>query len=101
MLFMAAFLLLGSAIFAGTWGPEEDRMDWASAQARCESKGMRLPTRSELLAVFRSGLAKSWMHDYYWTGEEASPGNAYDVHVIRGEVYNFVKYGSSYVRCIL
>ena len=58
---------------------------WAGAKLACENKGMRLPTRAELLDVFQSGVLDRSCTIYY-TSDEASNDAAYFAYC--GDVSN-------------
>ncbi|HMW07357.1 MAG TPA: FecR family protein [Leptospiraceae bacterium] len=56
---------------AKTWGPEQKKATWVEAKKKCDSLGMRLPSKAELLEIYRSqGVFKDWQYINYWTGEE-------------------------------
>lgn len=63
---------------AKTWGSEEKKMLWADAKQKCDSKGMRLPKRKELLEIYQSqGVFKDWQYINYWTGEEFTTNSVF------------------------
>lgn len=56
---------------AKSWGQEQKKANWSSAKQKCDSLGMRLPRKSELLEIYQSqGVFKDWQYINYWTSEE-------------------------------
>jgi len=49
-------------------------MDWYSANEKCRSIGMRLPTLIELKAAYNVGITKSWQKDVviYWSSTQVT-----------------------------
>lgn len=82
------------------WGPEAGPMAWSEAQTHCRARGMRLPTRNELLDLFKSGEHTSWKYAHYWTNEEAAPDWAHEVHITGGTVEAEFKTEPLFVRCV-
>lgn len=67
------FLFFSSSLFSAEkkleWSEYQGKLSWKSADTKCESLGMRLPTIQELRNAYISRLTKSWDEkgDYYWT----------------------------------
>ena len=82
------------------WGDEEGSKDWNTAKRTCESKGMRLPSKAELIAVQKAG-ASGWKRDWYWTNETISDKQAIHVDVSTGssEAWSIDSFKTSLVRC--
>ena len=74
-------------------------MNWDSANAKCRSIGMRLPSIDELKAAYNAGITKSWQGNYYWSSTPYDAESYYRLVVRNGsrssERYN--NYGV--VRC--
>lgn len=64
------------------WSPYQGAMSWNDAKAKCESIGMRLPARNELLEVFRSSRKDEWLQTagYYWSSEEKTSERACSIY---------------------
>lgn len=87
----------------GQWGPFEAEMNWSNAAARCEKKGMRLPTIEELKAAHRSGETASWRPiGWYWSSNDAGDSSrAWALSTGTGMAMDRpkVESGYHYVRC--
>ena len=75
-------------------------VEWNTAKRTCESKGMRLPSKAELIAVQKAG-ASGWKRDWYWTNETISDKQAIHVDVSTGssEAWSIDSFKTSLVRC--
>lgn len=82
------------------WGTEEGSLDWKSALEKCKSNGMRLPTKKELLSVYKSREIKKWQHNWYWTSDELDPERSWIVVLNVGDTVHIPKQYHNYVRCI-
>ena len=101
IIFFLFVIVLNTSISAETWSPYMGRMNWDSANAKCRSIGMRLPTLQELEAAYNSGITESWKNDgdYYWS---STPFDAewyciFDVN--DGRTYYSRHHDSNGVRC--
>ena len=79
-----------------SWANEEGSLDWKSALDKCKSNGMRLPTKKELLSVYKSREIKKW----YWTSDELDSERAWIVVLNVGDTVHIPKQYHNYVRCI-
>lgn len=92
-----------SCVDNGNWSEYMGAMNWEAAKAKCSSIGMNLPTRSQLLDVYNSGIEKEWLKvgTYFWSSEEFSDENAYGVSMGNGDVDYYGKdYDNGDVRCV-
>jgi hypothetical protein len=89
---------IGSRNFSAYHG----KNTWEDAKAKCDSIGMRLPTRAELDAAYKAKEIESWEADgiWYWTSEEVSENFAYSFTVGYGDVGYDSKGSARRVRCI-
>ena len=76
-------------------------MNWDSANAKCISIGMRLPTIDELKKAYESGIAKSWLKDGndYWSSTPYEAVRYYVLNVYYGFTYNDGRGNNNDVRC--
>lgn len=106
------------------WSIFQGRMSWENAKTRCDSMGMKLPSKLELKNAFKKNLTKSWNQDsavfwaeeefsineafdhfvsynpIYWTSDENTIYEAYGFHTISGNYYKNSKLYLASVRCI-
>jgi len=86
------------------WGPFEGSMPWKEASAVCSGKGMRLPTREELLALFSDGPADlracGQNPCFYWSSTFAQDDAVYSVGMVFGYVYSASRGLEFDVRCV-
>jgi hypothetical protein len=89
------------------WSDYQGTMHWEEASAICKSRGMRLPTRQELVTAQKDGLWEKWKKErvykftYYFTSEEYSTDSVYYVKMHNGKVFISYKQGFACdVRCI-
>jgi len=71
---------------AGAWGPFEGLMTWTTAVNLCKSKGMRLPTKDELIEA-RVGVSRLWEEEpsgEYWSSTDHGDGNGEVVNLENG-----------------
>lgn len=59
------------------WSDDQGRMNWYNAKSKCDSIGMRLPTKNELEAGVKEkiinatfSLGTTYTDHFYWTSEE-------------------------------
>ena len=76
---------------------------WFTALEHCNSKGMRLPTREELLEIFAKKA--KWGNMFYWSSDEIDSEYALLIDIINGKEIRMEKrYAMSsdtfYVKCI-
>lgn len=89
---------------AVTWDKtEKGAVTWFNAVENCNSKGMRLPTREELMAVASKKV--KWGNMFYWSSDEVDSEYALLVDIVNGkEIQMEKKYAMSsdtfYVKCI-
>ncbi|WP_457596723.1 Lcl C-terminal domain-containing protein [Hydrogenimonas sp.] len=85
------------------------KLDFESARAWCEERGMRLPDLDELYAIINYNYVKpavdpaifAPMHNkYYWSGEEFDENEGYVVGFAVGSVATSDKRNRSYFRCV-
>ena len=86
----------------------EKEMDWDSAKAYCENKGMRLPDINELFLLFalRNDInaflvdngGEAFKEDWYWSGTEYNRNSARNVYFGTGIANNYSKYNGFVVR---
>jgi len=87
-------------------------MNCDEAKVKCESLGMRLPTREEGLSAYNMKLAGSWKKEHswwtledYWSstlGDEGNSvkGEAFTFSSDRGRSTSVSKWYGNHVRCI-
>lgn len=106
---LVTFINSNSAI-AQDWSNFMGRMNWLSADAKCKSIGMRLPTVDELEKDFKLDKLKSWENSgqfeapfCYWSGEFGGMDDSYKKYkgynVLSGGQCNRVVYRRHYTRC--
>ena len=74
-------------------------MNWDSANAKCRSIGMRLPSIDELKAAYNAGITKSWQGNYYWSSTPYDAERYYELIVDNGVTDYYDRNGLSIVRC--
>ena len=90
---------------------DETYCNWSDAKQWCRNhgKGWYLPTKDELLAIYRNkqdvneGLNKykgGTLGGYYWSSTEYNSGSAWIVTMYNGYTYNGSKDGNGYVRAV-
>lgn len=82
------------------WGQEEGQLDWKTANNICKANNMRLPTKKELLSLYKSPQRKSWTGNWYWTGDELDKEKAWTVVLNVGDIIHIPKQYHNHVRCI-
>lgn len=82
------------------WGEEEGSLDWKSAIEKCKSNGMRMPTKAELLNLYKTKEFKKWNANWYWTGEESDKERAWAVVLNVGAILHIPKRYHNNVRCV-
>lgn len=82
------------------WALEEGSLDWKSAVEICKSKSMRLPTKKELLSVYKTSERKKWKNNWYWTNDELDKERAWIVVLNVGDIVHIPKHYHNHVRCI-
>jgi len=101
-LFLSVLVLCAVCASKPAWGLFEGSLKWDDAVARCKGKGMRLPTRDELLAARETGANNSWDSNptgMYWSSSRDGDEASY-VLMGAGEVYSNDLDDPFYVRCI-
>lgn len=62
---------------AATWSPEQGKMDWNSAMARCQSMGMRLPSIDNLAAGMKNRGDRVFRgSQFYWSRDQVNSTTA-------------------------
>ena len=74
-------------------------MNWDSANAKCRSIGMRLPSIDELKAAYNAGITKSWQGNYYWSSTPYDAESYYKLVVYNGNTLDDDRYNNFNVRC--
>lgn len=85
------------------WSEYQGSMNWENARKKCFSIGMRLPSRSELIAVYNSKKKEEWLKDgiIYWTSEEFSSERAYYFFMNIGNATEIEKVlDKIHIRCV-
>lgn len=82
------------------WGKEQGSLDWKSAIEKCKVAGMRLPTKKELLSLYKSREFKKWEANWYWTNDESDTERAWAVVLNVGAILHIPKQYHNNVRCI-
>lgn len=82
------------------WGKEEGSLNWKSAVEKCKSNGMRLPTKKELLSLYKTKEYKKWEQNWYWTNDELDTERAWIVVLNVGDTAHIPKQYHNFVRCI-
>lgn len=98
-LFCISLLPQSESKFSGYQG----YLIWKDAKAKCDSIGMRLPTKSELKKAFEARITESWKSGNYvifWTSDEYSDDSAYFFAVTTGNAVVTSKSREYLVRCI-
>lgn len=85
----------------GEWSGYLGQMNWNDAKKKCDSRGMRLPTKAELIAAYKSGKTESWKKagDWYWSSTLKDDDNAYLLRVSDGNVDYHIRNFNGHVRC--
>jgi hypothetical protein len=103
-LYIIVFLFCFGSIQSETsnliWGEEEGSLDWKSAIEKCKSTGMRMPTKGELLSLYKTKEFKKWNANWYWTGEESDKERAWAVVLNVGVILHIPKSYHNNVRCV-
>ncbi|HMV43672.1 MAG TPA: hypothetical protein PK079_18880 [Leptospiraceae bacterium] len=87
------------------WSDYLGLMTWEDAKKKCESLGLRLPTKEEMIQAYQNGETKSWEKEgeAYWTSTEFSKGtnSYYYFGVVNGFSSHYGgKDDDGHVRCI-
>ncbi len=85
------------------WGPEEGNFEVPTGTTFCGYKGMRLPTKDELLETCKAGVTKDWDKEgkYYLTNTPASaPNHFFTVHSGNCSIQDIDGDESTPVRCV-
>jgi hypothetical protein len=79
----------------------QGRMDWNSANKKCKSIKMRLPTIDELSEAYKSGITKLWEKDgyIYWSSTPYDAESYYGFYVYDGNTYGGDRSFNGNVRC--
>lgn len=89
--------------FLNNWSEYQGRMNWGDALEKCDSLGMRLPTREELKDAHETGLLKSWnkgdQYSYWSSTRNGKSKKPYTLPVLSSFVNDFNRYNKYYVRC--
>ena len=91
------FLFLSPSKFSDFQG----EMNWESADKKCKSINMRLPTIYELKDAYSSKITESWLKDgrYYWSSTPYDAESYYIFDVNDGSTYDNFRRDNRYVRC--
>lgn len=84
------------------WGPEEGNYELPSAVTYCGYKGMRPPTKDELLAACKAGVTKTWDKEGrpYITSTVTGPNRVAAIHSVSCEVTDVdAQFDSVALRC--
>ncbi len=83
------------------WSEYMGSMTWDSANAKCRSIGMRLPTIDELKVAYKAEIMKSWQKDgfYYWSSTPSDSESYYVLVVDFGPKSDNDRTDSNHVRC--
>ncbi len=83
------------------WGSYEGEMSWKEAQKACANRGMRLPTKDELLAGFdsRSETLRS-PSLWYWSSTPFDESKVYIMYMYNGSTANDSHGYRYHVRCV-
>lgn len=70
----------------GSFFSFQERMNWKMAVQKCTEQKMRLPSREELISVYRSDQRNDWIQEgpTYWTSDEKSRENAFYINMKTG-----------------
>jgi len=84
------------------WSEDLGSMDWFQATEKCEELGGRLPTRMELMDLYDNHRdeCKDFVAVIYWSSAENSATSAWNQNFSTGNVLNYNKTNSFYVRCV-
>ena len=76
-------------------------MDWKSADRKCKSIGMRLPTIDELKDAYNEGITKSWQKDglHYWSSTPYDADSYYTLGAGYGSTRGDDRNDDRHVRC--
>lgn len=93
---------LGIGTFDGS--TKRDNISWSTAKSHCLSDGKRMPSPSELMAIYEmvtypsSGFSSSGI----WSGisEKSNNSDAYIVNLGSGEIYGPSKTSSNSITCV-
>ena len=79
----------------------QGNMNWYSANAKCSSIGMRLPTIRELKAAYNAGITKSWQKNdrHYWSSTPYGSESYYSLRVLDGYTDYYDRSSRDNVRC--
>lgn len=86
---------------SGDWSGYLGIMNLDDADAKCKSRGMRLPTINELKSAHNSGVTKNWQSDglYYWSYPPDIDGKNYSFGVHYGDTNSSDRSTNNSVRC--
>jgi len=82
------------------WGKEEGQLNWKNAVDKCKSNNMHLPTKKELLSLYKSPERQKWEGNWYWTSDELDSQRAWAVVLNVGDTLHIPKQYHNHVRCI-
>ncbi len=101
IIFFLFVIVLNTSISAETWSRYVGNMDWNSANAKCKSIGMRLPTMDELKAAYNVGITESWKKDgfNFWSSTPYDAVGYYLLDVYDGGTRSDYRNGNRGVRC--
>ncbi|MBP6739112.1 MAG: hypothetical protein KA146_03930 [Leptospiraceae bacterium] len=98
----SAKIVLKGTVNPKKWSKYQGEMNWDAANRKCFSLGMKLPTRKEIKAAYKSKETNSWMKDgvIYWTSEIYSEGDVCVFNISDGTIDFFYNYYAKSVICI-
>ncbi len=101
ILLLTISVSLSSKNDSGKWSKYQGWMNWKDAKAKCNSIGMRLPTRKEFASAYKMKLTESWKKDggYYWTTEDSLNG-VYVFGIFMGNTLERVAGKGKHTRCV-
>lgn len=98
--FLISFLPILAEDTSISWGDELGSLDWKKANEKCIANNMRLPTKKELLSLYKTREFKKWSGNWYWTADELDTERAWAVVLNVGTIVHIPKQYHNHVRCI-
>ena len=83
------------------WSEFIGNMSYDEANEKCNSLGMKLPTREDLKAAYDTEITRSWLKDgnIYWSSTPYAAGRYYRLDIREGYVSDNNHYDNFNVRC--
>jgi hypothetical protein len=87
ILFVIMFISLQVSLLSGDWSRNLGKMDLNSADRKCKSRGMRLPTINELQTAYESGeISTKLGGGFFWSSTQNEGDRYYYLNMGTGSV---------------